>query len=229
MKRSVLTMAVWLILIAGCSKDEPSPKAPGAFNLVFPEDNSLCITGVSQSPSTSLVTFRWEAATNTDSYELRIRSLASSGVLREVTRGTSADVVIDKGTPYLWQVTAINQESGEKTTSAEWQFFNAGSSITYPPFPPRLLQPGSGASVFPDSNNQVFLVWEAADADNDLEEIEVYFGTDPDELPFLVALCCQAERLQVTVTSGSVYYWQVLSRDTEGNTSRSAIYSFRVL
>ena len=229
MRQNILSIALMIALLAGCSKDDPSPKAPGPVTLVFPEDNSLCVTGISQGPTTSLVRFSWEAAEDADSYEFQLIPLGSGGVQRQVTTRLSLDVVLDKGAPYSWQVTALNQESREETSSEVWQFFNAGSTLTYPPFPARLLEPGSGASVFPDGNGQLFLVWEPSDPDNDLAEIEVYFGTDPDGLSLEETLCCTEDRLQVSVTSGTVYYWQVLSRDAEGNTSLSAINSFRAL
>lgn len=218
-----------VVLLVGCSKEDPPPPTPGAVTLVFPENNSLCITGVSQSPTTSEVTFRWLAATDANSYELVVTPIGAGGAQRQITSALNASIVIDKGTPYSWQVTAINQSSGKETDSPVWQFFNAGSELTYPPFPARLVEPASGGSVFPNTNEQVTLQWELADADNDLAEVEVYFGTDPDALPFFATLGPAAESLQVTVTSATVYYWQILSRDAQGNTSLSSVNSFRVL
>ena len=229
MRRSTYILAMGIALLVGCSKDDPPPSTPGAVNLVFPENNSLCITGISQGPATSQVTFRWNAASNADSYEVLVSPLDALGVERKTTTGLSIDFVIDKGTPYSWQVRAINEDSGAATPSEIWQFFNAGSTLTYPPFPARLLEPASGAPVFPDQDGEALLVWEVADPDNDLDEIEVYYGTDPEALPLLAALCCQADRIRVSIRSGEVYYWQVLCRDKEGNTSRSGISSFRAL
>ncbi len=221
--------ALLIVLLVSCSKKDPPPKVPGAVTLVFPENNSLCITGVSQSPTTSEVTFSWLAATDADTYELVVTPIGAGGVQRQITSALSASFVIDKGAPYSWQVTAINQSSGNETDSPVWQFFNAGSDLSYPPFPARLVEPASGVSVFPNTNSQVTLQWELADADNDLTEVEVYFGTDPDAFPPPEILGPAAESLQVTVTSETVYYWQILSRDAQGNTSLSNLNSFRVL
>jgi len=228
MKKLILIGMVAGVLVA-CSKDDPPPPVPGAVALVFPENNSLCITGVSQSETTSEVTFRWQAATNADSYELVVTPLASSGVQRQITSGLSLGVVLEKGAPYSWQVTAINNQSREETPSQVWQFFNAGSEVSYPPFPARLLEPASGASVLPNANGQVFLRWNLADPDDDLVECEVFLGTDPADLPSVAVLGPSAESLQVTVDPDTVYYWQVLSTDSQGNTSLSGLYSFRVL
>jgi hypothetical protein len=222
-------LGILFLLLGSCSKDDPPPKVPGEVFLLFPENNSLCITGISQSPTTSEVTFRWEAATTTDTYELLVTELNGSTTQRQITSGLSASVVLDKGVPYSWRVKAINQDSGKETSSTVWQFYNAGSSLSYPPFPASLLEPTSGASVFPDVNSQVLLEWEPSDPDNDLLEIEVYFGTDPDALPMFASLCCAAVNLQVSVSSGTVYYWQILCRDEAGNTSLSSLNSFRAL
>ena len=216
-------------LLGACSKENPPPPVPGAVNLVYPENNSLCVTGISRSETGSEVTFRWQAATNADSYEVVVTALAGFGTQRQITTAQNLSLVLDKGAPYSWQVTAINQESGETTRSATWQFFNAGAEVSYPPFPAQLLEPASGASVLPDANGEVVLRWELADPDGDLEECEVFFGTDPASLPSFVVLSPTASSLQVLVTSDTVYYWQVLSRDAEGNTSLSSLYSFRVL
>ena len=218
-----------VVLLAACSKDDPPPPVPGEATLVFPENNSLCITGISQGETTSEVTFRWQAAENADSYELVVTSLGSSGVQRQITPGLSLGVVLEKGAPYSWQVTAINNQSREETPSPVWQFFNAGSEVSYPPFPAQLLEPSSGASVLPDVNGQILLRWELADPDNDLEECEVYLGTDPAALPSLEVLSPSVGSLLVQVEAETVYYWQVLSRDSQGNSSLSGLYSFRVL
>jgi hypothetical protein len=221
--------AILIVLCCSCSKKDPPPVVPGAATLVFPENNSLCITGVSQSPTTSEVTFSWLAAQNADSYEVIVTALNAGGVQRQITTRLSADFVLDKGAPYSWQVVALNQSSGEKAASTVWQFYNAGAALSYPPFPARLLAPESGVSVFPNTNSQVVLAWELADADNDIAEVEVYLGTSADALPLFVSLGGTAESLQVSVESGSVYYWQILSRDSRGNTSLSRLNSFRVL
>lgn len=221
--------AILIVVCCSCSKKDPPPVVPAAATLVFPENNSLCITGVSQSPTTSEVTFSWLAAQNADSYEVIVTALNAGGVQRQITTRLNTDFVLDKGAPYSWQVVAINQSSGEETASTAWQFYNAGSALSYPPFPARLLEPESGVSVFPDTNSQVVLAWELADADNDIAEVEVYLGTSPDAVPLHVSLGGTAESLQITVVSGSVYYWQILSRDSSGNTSLSRLNSFRVL
>ncbi|MGI9545612.1 MAG: hypothetical protein ACR2MM_00125, partial [Flavobacteriaceae bacterium] len=63
-------------VLLGCSKSDPSP--PEAVNLVFPQQNSECTTGVDQSDTTSEVEFRWQAASNTDFYDLRATNMLTN-------------------------------------------------------------------------------------------------------------------------------------------------------
>ncbi|MGA9240202.1 MAG: hypothetical protein WBV75_14170, partial [Robiginitalea sp.] len=60
MKKTVLILSV-LLLVSACSGDEPADTTPGEVNLVFPENNSLCVTGIPQPSDRSEVTFTWQA------------------------------------------------------------------------------------------------------------------------------------------------------------------------
>jgi hypothetical protein len=74
----------------------------------------------------------------------------------------------------------------------------------------------------------VELEWSGADADNDLSGFEIYFGSDESNLGLQASLSAGQTSLLVPVETQTVYFWEVLSRDSEGNTSRSGMYSFRV-
>ena len=73
------------------------------------------------------------------------------------------------------------------------------------------------------------MLWSGADADADLAEFEVYFGTSASSLALQATLSPGQTSFSVPVVSGTIYFWEILSRDAEGNTSRSGVYSFRVL
>ena len=227
MKKNVLVLFA-LVLAAACSRDDTNI-TPGEVNLVFPENNSLCVTGIPQPSDRSEVTFTWQASSNADRYEVQVTLLGSSTSESRVTAALSADLVLEQGAPYSWQVTAINQSSGEETASPLWQFYNAGSSVSYPPFPARLVQPEAGSSLFPNSDGEVLLKWELADPENDQESAEVFLGAASDALVSLGTLGPDEDSLGVVVSSGQVYFWQVRTRDSQGNTSLSGIDSFRVL
>ncbi len=228
MKKSVISI-LGTALLAACSGDDNSGGAPGKVNLVFPENNSLCITGIPQAGDRSEVTFSWEAATNADEYEIVVTLLGSASSQRRVTQALSTSLILEEGAPYTWQVRAVNQSSGEESLSALWQFYNAGAAISYPPFPALLLQPEAGSSLFPDPNGEVLLKWELADPENDQESCEVFFGPDAGALNRIATLGAGEETLLVPVTRGVVYFWQVRTLDGQGNSSLSNLSSFRVL
>ena len=228
MKKTVLILSV-LLLVVACSGDDPADTTPGEVNLVFPENNSLCVTGIPQPSDRSEVTFTWQASSNADRYEVEVTLLGSSTSQRRVTTALSTDLVLEQGAPYSWQVTAINQSSGAETESPLWQFYNAGSSVSYPPFPARHIQPEAGSSLFPNSEGEVLLKWELADPENDQESAEVFFGTESDALVSIATLGPDEDTLNVAVISGQVYYWQVRTEDRQVNASLSGIDSFWVL
>lgn len=221
-------VAVWIgLLLISCSKDDP-PKPPEAASLTFPEQNSECTTGVEQSETTSEVEFRWQAGANTDTYELRVTQLGTSLTQTESTTSTSARVVLQKGTPYSWMVISRNEKTTDAVSSPTWQFYNAGSQTSYAPFPAEIIGPGSGATVVRNSNGEVVLDWSGADVDNDIQGYDIYHDTANPPTNLEGSTLVGSTSLTVTVAPGT-YYWRVVTRDSQGNTSDSGVYSYRAL
>lgn len=227
MKRPFAYLWFFLLLLA-CGKDD-APKVPPAVSLVFPENNSECITGISRTETTSEVEFRWQAAQHAVRYELIVRHLGNNIVQNILASGLSASLVLDKGEAYSWTVMARNQSGQEGPAGPTWQFYNAGSELSYPPFPAQIKEPASGETVTANQNSEVVLKWGGADADGDLAQFGVYFGTDASALSLLDTVDAATISYNVAVSSGTVYYWEILSRDAKGNTSRSGVFSLRVL
>lgn len=227
MKKAVLLFCS-MFFMAACSKDE-APRVPGVVGLVFPENNSECIAGISRSQTTSEVEFLWAATAHATRYDLSVTRIGSGVFENVTTSNTRASLVLDKGAAYSWQVTARNASGEQGPASPNWQFYNAGSETTYPPFPAVIKSPGSGESVTPDKSGQVVLLWSGADADNDLIQFDVYFGTNATSLSRQATLTFDQTSYPAVVVSGTIYFWEIVSRDLEGNTSRSGVYSFRVL
>jgi hypothetical protein len=126
-----------LVLLLGCSRDN-SPKVPQAVALSFPENNSECLTGSSQTATTSEVEFRWQSTQFAAIYELTVSQIGVGVIENIITSTTSARVVLDKGTPYSWFVVARNSSGDDGPASATWQFYNAGAARSYPPFPAQI-------------------------------------------------------------------------------------------
>lgn len=212
------------VILLGCSKDGPSP--PEAANLIFPEQNSECTTGIDQSDTTSEVEFRWQAANNTDTYELRVTQLLTNSVKTATSSGTSARLTIDKGAPFSWKVISKNSQTESTPSSATWQFYNAGSQTSYAPFPATILAPTSGENVPIDSNGEVLLSWTGADVDNDLNGYDIYHGTEDPPTQLEISTIVINTEVKISVDPGT-YYWRVVSKDSQGNTSDSGVYSYR--
>ncbi len=222
---------VWLfvgLLLLGCSKDSP-PKGPEAAQLTFPEQNSECTTGTDLNAVTSQVEFRWQTANNTDTYELRVTNV-NSGVSQTVTTAAlSARLPLVKGALHRWNVITRNAKTESTATSDTWQFYNAGSQTNYAPFPAEIISPESGASVIRDINNEVTLQWIGADIENDISGYEVYLDTTNPPTTLVGSPSVSINTIQVSVASDTVYFWKVITRDREGNTSDSGVFSFRAL
>ena len=224
--RVILIIFIGLLFTA-CKKD--SPKPPSAAVLIFPEQNSLCTTGVSITPTSSRVEFIWQTANNTETYELRVTNLLANVTQTVNTQATSAEITIDKGTPFSWQVITRNTQVQETASSAVWQFFNAGSQISHAPFPAQIVAPLSGASVVSDINSEIELEWSGADVDDDLIGYEIYVDTVSPPQVLVASPAATVSSITVNIIPNTVYYWKVISKDAEGNTSDSGVYSFRAL
>lgn len=226
--RVVCVVFLSLSLFFGCSKDR-GPSVPRQVTLLYPENNSECITGVSLSENTSEVTFLWEASKPAAEYRIEIFQLGKGLFDRTVTIVPEVSFLLDKGKAYSWQVTAFNALGEGSPVSESWQFYNSGAQRSYPPFPAVLQAPVSGASVYPDANGAITFRWSSADADNDLTEIEIFIGTDTESMHSASFMTSQQTSFSVVLDSGIRYFWEVLCRDAQGNTSRSGVYDFRVL
>lgn len=223
-----ITLFLFIIVLAACGgKDDPTP--PVAAQLLFPLRNSECTTGQDVSGSnTSIVEFRWEVSDHTDSYELRATNLITNTTQTIMAKGTSAKLPIEKGMPYSWLVVSRNSKVRETARSSTWQFYNAGATTSYAPFPAEVISPKTGSTLAKDINNEVLLDWEGADVDNDLAGYEVYFSTETPPTTLIETLTPDRSELKVNVSSGTVYYWRIVSFDQEGNTATNAISEFRV-
>ena len=239
MKKKYIYIIVAVLLAAACSSsggDGPAPNpnpnpdpdpvaAPSAATLVFPEDDSECTEGEILSDETSRVDFMWNASQNTDSYEVSLTDL-NTGTTTTFNANTNNLLInLIRGNPYEWFVTSKRNGTNATANSAAWRFYNAGPGVTnYAPFPAEAVNPPRGANLDPVTS--VSLEWNATDIDEDIVEYDVYIGTAPDALQLLGTTTDNT--LDADVTSGTTYYWQVITRDSEDNTSESEIFEFKV-
>ena len=215
---------LWIAACGGGKDNPPVPPSPAS--LVFPEDNTECNEGIIVSDMESRVTFMWNTSKNTDSYTLSVRNLNTATTQTFNTGDTQFEVTLLRGIPYAWSVISRADGVSQTAQSPEWKFYNAGLAVeNYAPFPAGLDSPQMGAAVDAVAG-EVMLAWEGSDIDGDIVDYEVYFGTD--NPPTTMVSGTTSMSLNVAVTPGGIYYWRVVTRDSEGNTSTSDIFQFRV-
>lgn len=214
------------VLLLGCKKD--GPKAPAAVLLVSPEKNSECSPVRITNSTTNVVQFSWMQADHSETYELRVTNLNTGTTQTKSTTALTESLPLDKGAPFSWVVVSKNTQVPETATSEKWLFYNPGSQTSYAPFPAEIIAPKLSESVFKDINNEVTLEWSGADIENDITSYEIYFSIETPPNTLIDTLGPGATNKKVSVSSQTVYYWKVVSKDEKGNSSDSGIFSFKV-
>lgn len=197
---------------------------PTGVLLIFPHEDSLCNEGENPTPTESTVFFEWEPNDNAQSYSLTIENLNTGTIEQYQTEDFIFPVTINRAEAFKWFVEYDLQ--GEIKISDVWNFYNAGPGIlTYAPFPAEIISPSMAQTI--PSTSSVTLEWSGSDVDNDIIGYDVYFGTS--NPPTLNTSDISTDQLTVPVASGNTYYWNVVTKDVEGNSSESGTFEFRIL
>lgn len=226
----VLKIGIAILLVFflfTCDKKESEVPAPLATVLVAPLKDEVCLTGKIISDSESTIEFKWSAAANAESYELSIKNLLTSAMTTHTTSATNLNLTLTRNKPYSWFVTSKSSKSATTAMSPTWKFYNSGSGATsYPPYPAEIVSPTLGQKVAA-TNGKLTLKWRGLDADNDIVNYDVYFGTS--NTPVILQSKLTENSLDnVAVSPATTYYWKVITRDAKGNTSDSGTYQFDV-
>ena len=226
MKKAILTLLSIVILSAcGGHKDGTPAPSPGKPMLLAPAQNEVCTQGIVISPVQSTVTLKWAAATNTTNYEVNIKNLEDGTTATQTTVNTQLDATLKRNTPYSWSVTSKVANSNTTTQSDIWKFYNSGPSVvSYAPFPAEIVAPAMGQTVV-TSNAKITLSWNGSDVDNDILNYDIYLS-DSSAPALLQSKVVENTLKDVAVSTGKIYYWKVITRDTKGNTSDSGVYQF---
>jgi len=228
--KKIIPPCLFLILIVtSCSSDDSGDEVitsdpPTAATLIFPENNTECNEGIVISDTETEVLFQWQEATNASSYVLQITNL-NDGTSRNISTISNEFLIrIFRGTPYSWSVESLVGGTNETAESTTWRFYNAGlPQESHPPFPAVAISPDPGSSI---DGGAVVLQWEASDIDNDIVSYTIVLDTvNP---PVTEVGTTSNTNLEVTGTSGLVYYWKVVTTDAIGNASDSQIFQFGV-
>jgi len=137
--------------------------------------------------------------------------------------GTTYDPgTMEYNTHYYWQIVAWD-EYGFSTEGPVWDFAT-GSEPNDPPNPPSDPSPNDGAT---DVNINTLLGWNCSDPDGDPLVYDVYLEKDDPTPDVLVSddqtgTTYNPEDLE----SNSVYYWQIIAKDSHGAATSGPIWSF---
>jgi hypothetical protein len=146
--------------------------------------------------------------------------------LKKQTMRLFSSAVLERGKQYSWWVISKSDQTENVSKSNVWTFYLEGiQTSSHFPFPARIISPENNTQVGLN-NGRITLRWEGIDIDNDIESYAVFLGTDSDSLE-LMAENLSSGSFQVNLNGGETYYWRVITKDGEGNTSESPIGQFR--
>ncbi len=232
--KNIIYRVCFVLLCCGCSGssgsidvDEGNPDENPDTNielkvsLQFPHENGLCNIGANLTPTESTVFFEWEASKIAESYTIYITNLIDGSKIEDNTSEDKIGILLDRATPYSWYV---ESKAGSKTVDSDtWKFYNSGPGVeTYAPFPATINSPSMAASL---SSGTISLRWTGNDVDNDIQGYDIYLGTN--NPPEIHTSDVNSADLDVVLNTGT-YFWNVITKDTEGNTSESGIYQFKI-
>ncbi len=196
--------------------------SPGSSDLIAPAANSSCIVGSSVDAFTSNVTFQWSDSNNTDSYDLTYTNLLTNDVKTKTgIKTNSTTILLFKRVPYSWSVKSIKSNS-KTANSGTNKFYLAGSSIvTNVPL-------GAILSTPTTSSGKTTLSWTGNDPDaGDVLTYTLYVDkVDGKQTPVMSAI--SSSSVQITLDTGSTYFWRVKTTDQANNSSFSSISTFNL-
>jgi len=225
----ILLTIVFTLTACGGKKNNPPPDVtPAVALLSSPAQNEVCTTGTVISATQSSVTFTWEAAANASSYDLTLKNLLTAATETHNTSQTQLTLTLARNTPYSWFIVSKSTQTSATAQSDTWKFYNSGPGIiTYAPFPAQIVAPTFGQIVTAASGT-VNLSWKGSSVTpGDIINYDVYFGTTNSPALLAGAVTASFDN-NVAVTSGTTYYWKVITRDMQGNTSDSGLSQFTV-
>ncbi len=114
-----------------------------------PANSSACLTGTSVDANNASINFSWNAAANTESYDVTINDLYTQQMLPVInTTATNLTKTLQKNHAYSWKVVSKSSKTTNTATSDTWKFYLAGNPASnYSPFPANVTAPAYGANV----------------------------------------------------------------------------------
>ncbi len=201
-----------------------STTPPEAAVLVYPLKDEVCTTGTFTSDTESELEFEWNAAKDSDSYEIILKDLNTNQEITIASTTVKKVITLKQNTPYSWKIVSLSKKTEETATSEEWRFYNASQGVeNYAPFPAELITPQDSSIL---STSSVDLVWEGQDVDgaSDIESYEVFL--DQQNPPVTSRGTVSTNGTTVSSLANGTYYWIVETTDKSGNKTKSQVSSF---
>jgi len=224
--KSVIKIIAVLTIIAtySCNEDDVDFR-PGAADLVFPLKDVECQEGRVVSETESIVPFEWNSGNLATKYTVSVTNLVTDSTETFNADDTRLDIKILRGTPYSWKVISRSDATSQTSQSDVWNLYNAGPGIeNYSPFPARLVLPKMGSAV---NTPTVTLAWEGIDLDNDIQEFEIFMDTATPPAKSVRKVEAKTTSIDEITEPDTVYYWQVITTDQHGNTTKSPVFEFK--
>ncbi|WP_439695341.1 hypothetical protein ACFGVS_20190 [Mucilaginibacter sp. AW1-7] len=231
MKSRLLISVLFLIATACCGKKSaPAPVpdfTPGKATLTLPKQNEACTSGTIISATQSSVLFTWGTSNNADSYDLNLKNLLTGATTSQTTSTTQLQITLFRNTPYSWYIVSKSSKSATTVQSDTWKFYNAGAgTVSYAPYPADVVAPAIGQNVAAPTGT-VNLSWKGSSVGGNITGYDVYFGTGTSP-GVLKSNVIDNFYNNVSVISGLQYYWKIVTKDVNGNTSDSGLFQFKV-
>ena len=199
-----------------------STGSPGSADLIAPASNNSCLLGTSVDAFTSNVLFQWSDSEDTDSFDLTYTNLLTNDTKTKTgIKTNSTTILLFKGISYAWSVKSIKSNS-RVATSGTSKFYLAGPSlVTNVPLGAVLKSPNT-------SSGKTTLSWTGSDADTgDVLTYSIYVDKiDGKQTPVKTGV--SSSSVDLTLDSGSTYYWRVKTTDQNNNSSFSSIATFNL-
>jgi len=219
-------LAFFLSFIFFSCGPDPIP-VPEPSLLIAPSNLNTCNTASRINDLERQVRFQWTAPLNTESYNLVVQNTLTGEQQTITTSLLTESIILTSGAPYQWYVISKSSLTGEEGKSSIWYFYLEGNpQASHFPFPALLLAPSDELIVSLNAINAFTFEWEGNDLDNDIQGYDFYLGTSSSFLN-KEREAITSQQVTLVLISNTIYFWQIISKDLQGNRSTSEIYQFQ--
>lgn len=221
------------LLIFGCSKD--SIPDPSPVKLLTPTNGNNCESAIPINLIESKVNFSWVKSENTDKYELVVKNSSQNKIYTEELDGSDIEndiqniyynMLLLTSETYTWHVLSKSISSPVSTQSDVWQFYLEGNvEPDYIPQPSNLNYPENESTLSLEESDLIKFSWSSKDEDNNVDYYHFYLGQEIENL-LRVGDDIKQSTYEQKLEINKIYYWKIMTFDTQGNSSDSGINKF---